>query len=645
MATIASLLIDLGANVARLQQDMSQAARVVDRGVNDMTRSIQRVKSVFQGVLAGTGVALFAREIAKSAMEAEQASARLEAVLRATGHSAGIAKSELDEMADAMALTTQFDDESIRNAQAVFLKFGDIQEDVFRRAMKVAADYAAFSGKSIPEAAQALGQAMKQNGDSIGRLSRDIGALSFTQAENLKTLREQGKVTEAYGAVLDIIEGKIGGTAAAMNTGLTKAVRDITKAWNELLETMGKTDTGHSAMAGLASLLRDIKATIEGTRNPLRELLIDILDLLDKVPTIRALGVIGLGTSRWREDLSRSSVSGTIRNPAAEASALAAAAQKARDEAKASADAERAAADAKKREAEGRAAAAKALAAEKKLLEEGTRGWVEYAEAVFTAAEAELNALNVGPSFTQWAEKQREAVLDNLDPTRAWAREIQELIKLFNTGYLSAQQFHQASMNPQLRALLNPAKTDWQVLNEALKEGDISLDKYLEVSKRLTGETKEIRTVWQDIGDIISSSAEDALRNWQGVGNLIRSIGMDIATLIFRKQVAEPAANFFSGAIDSIIKGIMPKAAGGAFGAGDTMLVGERGPELVQFNRGGTVIPNDELGGGGVTIIMNQSFGSDVNRATLVTWGKEVVRQAEAAVAERIARGHHAFSR
>lgn len=41
---------------------------------------------------------------------------------------------------------------------------------------------------------------------------------------------------------------------------------------------------------------------------------------------------------------------------------------------------------------------------------------------------------------------------------------------------------------------------------------------------------------------------------------------------------------------------LIPHAAGGPFGPYDTMLVGERGPEVVRFNRGGTVIPNEQLG-------------------------------------------------
>lgn len=49
--------------------------------------------------------------------------------------------------------------------------------------------------------------------------------------------------------------------------------------------------------------------------------------------------------------------------------------------------------------------------------------------------------------------------------------------------------------------------------------------------------------------------------------------------------------------------GISPKALGGPFGAGDRLLVGEYGPELVQFPSAGRVIPNNQISGGSTVVI------------------------------------------
>lgn len=264
MATIASLLIDLGMNVARLQKDVDQANRMIDRGVRDMQRTMTNLKRTFETVLIGTGFVAFGREILQAAKEAEQASNRLTAVLRATGHAAGLTKGELDDLADSMAVSTQFDDESVRNAQSALLKFGNIQGEVFREGLKLSADLAAFMGTNIPEAAQMIGKSLQSPTEGLMMMERQFGKLSPAQEKHIESLVRQGRAIEAQNAVLDIWRSKIGGAAADMNTGLTKATSDLAKAWDEMLEAMGKTElvggNATRAMGGLAEMMRDVKA-------------------------------------------------------------------------------------------------------------------------------------------------------------------------------------------------------------------------------------------------------------------------------------------------------------------------------------------------------------------------------------------------
>jgi hypothetical protein len=58
------------------------------------------------------------------------------------------------------------------------------------------------------------------------------------------------------------------------------------------------------------------------------------------------------------------------------------------------------------------------------------------------------------------------------------------------------------------------------------------------------------------------------------------------------------------------------RASGGPVQSGKTYLVGEQGPELVQFGRNGTVIPNSALprggSGGGMQVVINNNAGAQV---------------------------------
>ena len=83
-------------------------------------------------------------------------------------------------------------------------------------------------------------------------------------------------------------------------------------------------------------------------------------------------------------------------------------------------------------------------------------------------------------------------------------------------------------------------------------------------------------------------------------------------------------------------------AAGGRPPVGLPSMVGERGPELFVPDVAGTIVPNGRgPGGGGQSIVINQrmAFGSDVNRATLMTWGREIKRQTIGEIVEQKRRG------
>lgn len=72
--------------------------------------------------------------------------------------------------------------------------------------------------------------------------------------------------------------------------------------------------------------------------------------------------------------------------------------------------------------------------------------------------------------------------------------------------------------------------------------------------------------------------------------------------------------NFFAagsgGGTSAPIVEYQPRASGGALAAGQVALVGERGPELFVSGKGGTVIPNNALGGGMEVNIHNAPQGT-----------------------------------
>jgi hypothetical protein len=264
---LASLLIDMQANVARLQADMNRAANIVERSTNQMQRSLRRITNIFTLGLGATALVRGVGSLVQAAKQAEAEQARLTATIRAQGHAAGFTRLQLEAMNDELTRTTQFDSGPIRSAQAELIKFGNIHGDVFRDALKIAADYAAFTGSDMPDAAQKLGRALAAPHESVGVLEKELGKLTKAQKDAIDRMVEHNDVAGAQAAVLDIVRGKIGGTAELMNVGYTKAVADAAKAWEAFKTAVANVPAGQGVLGSffkfLTDSLNDIAAILE----------------------------------------------------------------------------------------------------------------------------------------------------------------------------------------------------------------------------------------------------------------------------------------------------------------------------------------------------------------------------------------------
>jgi hypothetical protein len=121
------------------------------------------------------------------------------------------------------------------------------------------------------------------------------------------------------------------------------------------------------------------------------------------------------------------------------------------------------------------------------------------------------------------------------------------------------------------------------------------------------------------IGEVLEIAIPIIVEIGRAIGEVMEKIANDIQSVIdfFAKLIgwAENAINavknFFKaqsegGSLSDSQFTITGRAAGGTFGAGDVMRVGESGPELVAFGSSGTVIPNSDIGGN--TYVDNRTF-------------------------------------
>lgn len=263
-----SMVVKLIADAAQFRSEFSKAVAGAESAMGKIGSAVGGLKSKLAALGVGVSFGALFTESVKAAMEAEQASARLDAVLKATGHSAGLTKKELDGMADAMSKSTQFDDEAIRGASAELLKFGNIQGDVFRDALKLSADVAAFNGEDVAASAQSIGKALLDV-ETASKLLKTAGvALSEQQKDQIKTFIDAGDSAKAQQLVLELLKKTYDGMADSLNTGLTKSTKDAAKAWDELLESIGRTGAATKGtstfLSGVTFSLEKLKDLVDG---------------------------------------------------------------------------------------------------------------------------------------------------------------------------------------------------------------------------------------------------------------------------------------------------------------------------------------------------------------------------------------------
>lgn len=160
-------------------------------------------------------------------------------------------------------------------------------------------------------------------------------------------------------------------------------------------------------------------------------------------------------------------------------------------------------------------------------------------------------------------------------------------------------------LNQQLseyQELLDKGAISWDTYGRAVFEAQDNFD-------NLNKKTVEAKTLAQELGLTFSSAAEDAIVEWKGFGELLKSLEKDIVRIITRKFVTEPGAEWITGmlkgvgggsgggglfeGLSSFVSGIFggSRASGGTGLPGHRYLVGENGPEEVTFGERGTVTP------------------------------------------------------
>lgn len=240
---------------------------------------------------------------------------------------------------------------------------------------------------------------------------------------------------------------------------------------------------------------------------------------------------------------------------------------------------------------------------------------------------AEVPALLEPVDWSNWLIKPLEDAADEVKkPIAGIKDELEEVVAVAKEPWYM----------PMLNGLRNVADAIGNVIEQmpSIEQAVQSFTK--NAMNTFTNQFTAAITGAQKFGDAMRQMAKSV------VDSLIKMLVQYYITKPLFDAIRGGIDGFFSssGAQGGSVSG--ERAMGGPVAGGRPYLVGERGPELMVPSSNGTVVPNNALGGGGVTVVQNINVTTGVQqtvRAEIANLLPQISNAAKSAVADARMRG------
>jgi tape measure domain-containing protein len=548
------------ANV-KLTVDASQATRALN-GVQSQTNKLQSAFGGLRTAIAATGIGLIARNAVKAATDFEKLNQRLKILTKENGtYSESLKLAE--EAQSKFGLSSIDALEGVTNLQARLAPLGSTMDEItaifngFNTA-------AILSGASAQEQAGAMRQLTQALGSGVLR-GDEFNSISEQMSAVLKPIADQLGVN--VGALRDMAaEGKI-----------TKDV--VVAAFKEI------EDQGAGALKEL--IKNDPTMTFKVLANQTEKLSISVGQIL--APAI--LDATAALTKIVQ------AVDSFVKSPLGQTVAIFSAI----------------------------AVAAKGVSVLLPVVAAGLQK-VAFAGGVATIA---LNALplvavatGIGAIVTQLIKQREEqnkvtdaikrgekAQLEALEADLGIkiARQLAIINRSNDKRTIAAAERRLAILREQMKPIRERLDIVIQE-NAELEKANKLKKEALDKDKKLKEEAEKLKEKYMEIGKSVEegivSNLTDAVMGTKTLAQAAISVLNDL-----KRKLIEVAIQRAVSGIGAKIGGFLgnlfvptPRANGGPVSAGGAYLVGERGPEILQMgSRGGNIIPNNAIGGGGTT--------------------------------------------
>lgn len=259
-----SILIKARNEASKVFKQVQDDAKGFGGSVSSALDDAKGASLALMGTVTAGAVAVgaFGVSSVNAYMDAQNAVAQLEAVLKSTGGAAGLTSQDLQEQATALQKVTKFSDEAVMATQSMLLTFTNIKGPVMQGATQAALDMAQALGMDGSQAAMQLGKALNDPAAGMAKLQRVGVTFTDQQKAAAEQMVKTGDVAGAQNLILNELSKEFGGSAVAAGKTFSGQIEILKNTFGDLQEAVG---------SAILNALQPLMSSFQGVVNSIGE--------------------------------------------------------------------------------------------------------------------------------------------------------------------------------------------------------------------------------------------------------------------------------------------------------------------------------------------------------------------------------------
>jgi hypothetical protein len=214
-----------------------------------------------------------------------------------------LSRDALIDLAGALQDVTRFSDEEVLSAEAMLLRFENLNSKIFPDAIRLTTDLAQSLGIELPTAARMIGMALDDPERGIGRLNTAFRIFTETEMDTIKGMAAAGDMAGAQALIMQALTEKVGGAAEAYGKTFAGSLEIARNRLDEIREIIGGAVL--PVLTGLITQVTEFASRPEVLKffedlGTSIAVFLDKLELSDKLENFLSLITTAMQTGDWQ---------------------------------------------------------------------------------------------------------------------------------------------------------------------------------------------------------------------------------------------------------------------------------------------------------------------------------------------------------